>query len=211
MTASRGGALGGALMALCSCAHQGLSPSEFYAFDGDVHRGPKISKACAAALAERSEGRAVQGALVVNADGKVGQGGGGELARMLADCRLEPARIGGRTVDSRGEAEVQRTAGGTSLLFSTVKVGDVELPTGKCAGPDYPVAARASGIEGCVRMSVGVDATGKLHDPKTLDTPSQELAQASLAQIASCRMAPATRRGRPLAVRIEYSFCFVLD
>lgn len=75
---------------------------------------------------------------------------------------------------------------------------------------EYPAEAKSRRIEGPVVMEILIDSTGKVRDLKLLEGPGFGLNEAALAAIAKFEFEPATVDGKPVAVKIRYTYRFVL-
>ena len=88
--------------------------------------------------------------------------------------------------------------------------GDVLPPVKQYApSPPYPEAARRAGLQGVVIVAAVVDATGAVRDVRVLRGPPI-LDRAAAAAVSGWRFAPATRAGRPVAVRYNLTVTFTL-
>lgn len=84
-----------------------------------------------------------------------------------------------------------------------VLTSEVRLP--------YPPEAKAKGIEGPVVMDVLIDSEGKVVEAKLVSGPGGGLNEAALAAIRNFRFKPAQASGQAVAVRIRYTYRFVLE
>jgi periplasmic protein TonB len=78
-----------------------------------------------------------------------------------------------------------------------------------CPQPPYPAAARRAGETGLVRMSVLIEANGRLTDSKVdRSSGSRRLDDAAKEGLSQCRPRPATVDGRPQPawVIVEFNF-----
>lgn len=75
----------------------------------------------------------------------------------------------------------------------------------------YPAEARARGIEGTVKVDLLIDESGVVRDSKIIEGPGHGLNEAALRAIEKFRFAPALIEEKPVAVRVRYSYRFVLD
>ena len=88
--------------------------------------------------------------------------------------------------------------------------GDVLPPARLHAPPPpYPEAARRAGLQGVVVVAAVVDTAGVVRDVRVLRGPPI-LDRAAAAAVSGWRFAPATRRGRPVAVRYNLTVTFTL-
>lgn len=84
-----------------------------------------------------------------------------------------------------------------------VLLSEVRLP--------YPAEAKAKGIEGPVVMDILIDGEGKVRDAKLVSGPGGGLNEAALNAIRNFRFKPAQASGQAVAVRIRYTYRFVLE
>jgi len=75
----------------------------------------------------------------------------------------------------------------------------------------YPEAARAARLEADVRLELVVDEAGQVTSARVLAAVGNGFDQAAIEAVRQFRFSPATRNGRPLAVRIPWTFKFRLD
>lgn len=83
-----------------------------------------------------------------------------------------------------------------------VPLGEVEVV--------YPAQARRLGVEGKVVLRLTVNPEGRVEKVEILDGPGFGLNQAAAEAARRLRFRPATLDGRPVAVRIRYTYTFVL-
>lgn len=77
--------------------------------------------------------------------------------------------------------------------------------------PDYPDELKRKGIQGKVVLSVVVGTDGKVETVKLVGRLHPELDTLARRAAYKLRFRPATVRGTPVAVRIPYTFYFVID
>jgi periplasmic protein TonB len=75
----------------------------------------------------------------------------------------------------------------------------------------YPPVAKKKGIQGPVVMDLLIDASGKVRESTLITGPSEDLNQAALAAIKNFVFEPAKIDGGAVAVKIRYSYRFVLE
>jgi len=75
--------------------------------------------------------------------------------------------------------------------------------------PKYPRGARGAGVQGEVALLVGVDASGNVIEA-TVARGVPALNGSALAAVRNWRFSPATRNGKPVAVRIPVPIRFTL-
>jgi protein TonB len=75
----------------------------------------------------------------------------------------------------------------------------------------YPPEAAQKKIEGKVVMELLIDASGKVREARLLSGPGGGLNEAALAAIQNFRFRPAEVEGQPVAVRIPFTYNFVLE
>lgn len=77
--------------------------------------------------------------------------------------------------------------------------------------PVYPPALKAQGISGKVKLSVLIDATGKVRDIKIVSSSHPEFAQAAIEAIQNSSFTSADINGRPVATLYKIPFRFRLQ
>jgi len=75
----------------------------------------------------------------------------------------------------------------------------------------YPPECRRKGIQGAVVMDLLVDTSGKVRDATLVEGPDAELNNAALSAAKRFQFIPALIKNQPVAVRIRYTYRFVLE
>lgn len=75
----------------------------------------------------------------------------------------------------------------------------------------YPAEARSKNIEGVVVMDILIDEKGKIRSATLVEGPGFGLNEAALKAIYQFEFSPAVVDKKPVAVRIRYSYRFVLN
>lgn len=75
----------------------------------------------------------------------------------------------------------------------------------------YPAEARSKNIEGVVVMDILIDEKGKIRSATLIEGPGFGLNEAALKAIYQFEFSPAVVDKKPVAVRIRYSYRFVLN
>jgi protein TonB len=75
--------------------------------------------------------------------------------------------------------------------------------------PEYPASARAAGLVGRARVSVTVDATGRVVDVRLVEGPGGELDEAALTAVRRWTFEPGTRCGMPESATFTVRVSFV--
>jgi len=75
----------------------------------------------------------------------------------------------------------------------------------------YPDDARKRGIEGPVVLEILIDAQGKVREARLIESPDSSLGAAALEAIRQFEFVPAKVSNNAVAVRIRYSYRFLLD
>ncbi len=76
--------------------------------------------------------------------------------------------------------------------------------------PGYPTKAREMGVEGDVVLAIVVTSAGQVADASVVRGAGFGLDEAALAAVRVARFTPARRGGRPVAVRMRWSWAFRL-
>ncbi len=74
----------------------------------------------------------------------------------------------------------------------------------------YPSAARDSGIQGDVVLSLMIDATGRVTNAEVVEKAGHGFDEAAKEAALKFEFEPATRDGKPVAARILYKYSFTL-
>jgi protein TonB len=75
----------------------------------------------------------------------------------------------------------------------------------------YPPQAKAANIQGPVVMTLLIDASGQVREAKVVQGPGYGLDEAAVEAIKQFRFEPAKVQSNPVAVRIRYTYRFVLE
>ena len=75
----------------------------------------------------------------------------------------------------------------------------------------YPPVSRKQGIQGAVIMDLLIDESGKVRDVTLIEGPHTELNAAAMAAARDFQFTPAMIQQKPVAVRIRYTYRFVLE
>lgn len=75
----------------------------------------------------------------------------------------------------------------------------------------YPPEARRQGIQGAVIMNLLIDESGKVREVSLVEGPHADLNAAAMAAAKEFQFSPALIRNKPVAVRIRYTYRFVLE
>jgi protein TonB len=84
-----------------------------------------------------------------------------------------------------------------------ILISDVKIP--------YPKEARDANKEGPVVMELLIDEKGQVRNVKLLEGPGYGLNEAALNAVRSLKFKPATLENKSVAVRIRYTYRFVLE
>lgn len=75
----------------------------------------------------------------------------------------------------------------------------------------YPAQAKAAGVEGAVVMDLLIDAQGKVRQVTLLKGPGRGLNEAAMEAIKRFEFKPALVQDKPVAVKIRYTYRFILE
>lgn len=75
----------------------------------------------------------------------------------------------------------------------------------------YPSEAAAQGLEATVRLELTLSATGEITDVKVQTPVGNGFDEAAVAAVRQFKFAPATKAGKPIAIRIVYEYSFKLE
>jgi len=75
----------------------------------------------------------------------------------------------------------------------------------------YPPEARKRGVQGAVVMNLLIDDAGKVREVSLIQGPDAELNTAAMAAAKGFQFTPAMIQKKPVAVRIRYTYRFVLE
>jgi len=77
--------------------------------------------------------------------------------------------------------------------------------------PPYPSGARAEGVEGDVVLELVLSTSGTVDSARVLKGAGHGLDEAAVAGVRNYRFSPATKDGRPVRVRMQYTMQFRLQ
>lgn len=101
--------------------------------------------------------------------------------------------------------------GATDDVVMTESTVDVAPQPSKRVAPVYPARARRDGVEGEVRLSLLIDATGRVAEARVLDSrPPGVFDNAALAAVRSWQFQPARYKGRPVKTWAQQRVAFQL-
>jgi TonB family protein len=75
----------------------------------------------------------------------------------------------------------------------------------------YPKESRKKGIQGAVVMDLLIDSFGKVREATLVEGPNEELSAAALSAAKGFQFSAAHIQNKPVAVRIRYTYRFVLE
>ena len=75
----------------------------------------------------------------------------------------------------------------------------------------YPPESRKQGIQGAVIMNLLIDESGKVREVSLVEGPHADLNAAAMAAAKGFQFTPAMIQNKPVAVRIRYTYRFVLE
>ncbi len=75
----------------------------------------------------------------------------------------------------------------------------------------YPPQAKEGRIAGLVVMELLIDAQGRVREAKLIRGPGSGLNEAALAAIKQFQFSPAEVDGKPVAVRTQFTYEFILE
>lgn len=118
----------------------------------------------------------------------------------------------GNTVAKNPDQEKLRESDEDSLPIPTEEYLVTAMPTlDQEYRIPYPPQAKKAGIQGRVIMDLLIDNEGKVRKADLVDGPGSGLNEAALEAVKSFRFKPARIQDRPVAVRIRYSYHFILE
>jgi TonB family protein len=75
----------------------------------------------------------------------------------------------------------------------------------------YPPESRKQAIQGAVIMNLLIDESGRVREVTLIEGPAAELNTAAMAAAKGFQFTPAMIQNKPVAVRIRYTYRFVLE
>lgn len=75
----------------------------------------------------------------------------------------------------------------------------------------YPPESKKKGIQGAVVMDLLIDDIGKVREVTVVEAPNQELSKAAMSAAKGFEFSPAHIQKKAVAVRIRYTYRFVLE
>lgn len=154
-----------------------------------------------------------------------------EVLRVLRAWRYEPARLDGKPIAVRVELQFSFQASGAIVSMDAATavrsmLAFAESPTYvrrlcppeeldqrpvpvRQVAPHYPGNAAASGADQeTAVLDFIIDEQGKPRMPVLVNSPGAEFANQAAAALQQWEFSPPTRRGRPVAVRVQQAFIF---
>lgn len=117
----------------------------------------------------------------------------------------------GNTLAAAPDNEILKDTDATSLPIPTDEYLVSKMPSvASEVHIPYPAEAKVKKIEGKVVMELLIDATGSVRQAKLISGPGFGLNEAALSAIRNFRFRPAEVDGKAVAVRIPYTYNFVL-
>ncbi len=109
------------------------------------------------------------------------------------------------------------TTGGSGALitgagesFEDYEVSELPVLLNEVRIP-YPPEARSRGIQGPVLFELVLSSNGEVSSAKVLDSPAPELTDAAIFAVRKFRFRPARINDKPVAIRIRYTYRFILE
>jgi protein TonB len=101
--------------------------------------------------------------------------------------------------------------GATDDVVMTESTVDVAPVPSRRTSPAYPARARRDGVEGEVRLSLLIDAAGRVAEARVLDaTPPGVFDDAAVAAVRTWQFQPARYKGRPVKTWAQQRVAFKL-
>jgi protein TonB len=125
---------------------------------------------------------------------------------------LSGPSFGLATLDVQGADELgaDLLAAGDDVVMTESTVDVPPVPSRRTA-PSYPARARRDGVEGEVRLSLLIDAGGRVTQARVLDArPPGVFDDAALAAVRSWQFQPARYKGRPVKTWAQQRVAFQL-
>lgn len=115
---------------------------------------------------------------------------------------FQDLQVGTSALDGAGAGQVEMTE-------ATVDVAPRPLQR---TPPDYPVRARAKGLEGSVDLSIRIGEDGSVRDVQVLASdPAGVFDEAARDAVRTWRFEPALYQGQPVPVRVQQTLRFALE
>lgn len=118
----------------------------------------------------------------------------------------------GNTLEKEGDQKSLRAGDADALPSAAEEYLVTRMPTleSEIRIP-YPLSAKKKGVEGAVLMDLLIDASGSVREVKLVNGPDADLSDAAVKAAKDFRFKPALVQANPVAVRIRYSYKFVLE
>jgi TonB family protein len=75
----------------------------------------------------------------------------------------------------------------------------------------YPTEARARGIQGNVVFEILISSDGRVREMKVISSPDPVLTNAAQSAVSAFKFRPARMADKPVAIRIRYTYRFLLQ
>jgi len=134
---------------------------------------------------------------------------------ITAEGPAEPGGVelkAGNTVATAPDTEKLRPEDASSLPIPTDEYLVTKMPSiASDVRIPYPPEAKQKRIEGKVVLELLIDAAGAVRDVRLVSGPGYGLNEAAMAAIKGFRFKPAEIEGKPVAVKIPFTYNFVLQ
>ncbi len=122
------------------------------------------------------------------------------------------ATVGPPSTDQTPVSGASGSTGGgdTGPVSEDYEVGELPVLLNEIKIP-YPPAAKAKNIQGPVVFELVIGKDGRVADAKLVSAPAPDLAEAARIALREFRFKPAKLNQAPVAVRIRYTYRFIIQ
>ncbi|MGE3975942.1 MAG: energy transducer TonB [Bdellovibrionales bacterium] len=136
----------------------------------------------------------------------------GVTKKSHTDSTSDIALKAGNTVAKTPDLEKLNPEDETALPIPTDEFLVSDMPKLKSeVRIPYPTEAKQAGIQGPVVLNLLIDATGSVREVQLVQGPGYGLNEAALEALKQFKFEPAKVQNNPVAVRIRYTYRFVLE
>ena len=132
------------------------------------------------------------------------------LKKKTAGAPAPSAPSGGAPSESNAASSSSSSASGGEAVSEDYEVSEMPILLNEVRVP-YPPEARAKNIQGNVIFDLLISSDGKVHELKVVSSPDPILTAAAQSAVSLFKFRPAKMGDKFVAIRIRYTYRFLLQ